>query len=100
MRNALDHAPKGSRVQIALTGNHEQVMICVEDEGPGIAADQRERLLAPFTTGDTTGRTRRTGGGLGLALVKQAADEHGGKLTIDDSPQLGGARIRLDLPRP
>ncbi len=100
VRNALDHAPKGSRVQIALTGNHEQVMICVEDEGPGIAADQRERLLAPFTTGDTTGRTRRTGGGLGLALVKQAADEHGGKLTIDDSPQLGGARIRLDLPRP
>lgn len=100
VRNALDHAPQGSRIQITLMGDESRVQISVEDEGPGIPLAQRERVLAPFTTCDTPGRTRRTGGGLGLALVKQAADEHGGSMRIDDSPSLGGARVSLDLPRP
>jgi two-component system OmpR family sensor kinase len=69
----------------------------VEDDGPGIPPDQRERVFDRFHRTDS-GRGRAAGGaGLGLAIVRAIADAHGGKVTASASPE-GGARIVLELP--
>jgi signal transduction histidine kinase len=99
VRNALDHAPAGSRVLVHLQGSAEGWTLEVEDAGPGIPARDRERVLRPFEVGHSARRTRRTGGGLGLALVAQAATAHGGGVDIGESP-LGGALVRVTIPRP
>jgi nitrogen fixation/metabolism regulation signal transduction histidine kinase len=65
----------------------------VDDDGPGIAADLRERIFEPYFT------TKQDGTGLGLAIVKKIVVEHGGTITIADAPSLPGARIAIRLPR-
>jgi len=75
----------------------DRVRFLVEDDGPGIPPDQRERVFDRFHRTDS-GRGRAAGGaGLGLAIVRAIADAHGGKVTASASPQ-GGARIVLELP--
>ena len=70
----------------------------VEDDGPGIPADQRERVFDRFHRTDAA-RDRASGGtGLGLAIVRAIADAHGGAVAAGRSPE-GGARIELELPR-
>ena len=68
------------------------VVVQVDDNGPGIAEDRRERVFEPYET------SRKSGTGLGLAIVKKIVLDHGGEIWIDASP-LGGARFRLRLPR-
>ena len=68
-----------------------EVLIAVSDEGPGLDAKLAERLFDPFVTG------RAAGTGLGLALVKRVAEEHGGRISLDNRTQ-GGARAELRLP--
>ena len=70
----------------------------VEDDGPGIPADQRERVFDRFHRTDAA-RDRASGGaGLGLAIVRAIAEAHGGAGGAGRSPE-GGARIELELPR-
>lgn len=69
----------------------DEVEICVDDNGPGIAADERERVFDAF-------HTTKTGGmGMGLAICSSVAQAHGGQLQALVS-QLGGCRIRVSLP--
>ena len=69
----------------------------VDDDGPGIDPDDRERVFERFTRLDD-GRARDAGGlGIGLAIVKAVAEQHGGTVTIDDAP-IGGARFVVHLP--
>jgi two-component system, OmpR family, sensor kinase len=97
--NAIEHTTPGSgvvrmRVQ-ALAG--ERVRFLVEDDGPGIPLDQRERIFHRFHRTDAA-RDRASGGtGLGLAIVRAIADAHGGSVSAADSTE-GGARIELELP--
>ena len=97
--NAIDHtaAEHGLvrlRVQ-ALPGR--RICFLVEDDGPGIPLDQRERVFHRFHRTDAA-RDRASGGtGLGLAIVSAIADAHGGTVTADSSPE-GGARFTLELP--
>jgi two-component system OmpR family sensor kinase len=97
--NAIDHtaAERGlvrMRVE-AVPG--ERIRFLVEDDGPGIPADQRERVFHRFHRIDAA-RDRASGGtGLGLAIVRAIADAHGGTVTAGQSPE-GGARIELELP--
>jgi two-component system sensor histidine kinase PrrB len=67
----------------------------VEDDGPGVPAQERERLLEPFTRGrDTTA----PGTGLGLAIVAQQVALHGAELSLGDAPSLGGLAVEVRLP--
>jgi signal transduction histidine kinase len=73
------------------------VTFAVEDDGPGIPADQRSRIFDRFHRTDSA-RTRASGGaGLGLAIVKAVAEAHGGSVAIGDS-RLGGARVSFRVP--
>ena len=75
----------------------ERVRFVVEDDGPGIPAEQRERVFDRFHRTDAA-RDRASGGtGLGLAIVRAIADAHGGSVSAGESPE-GGARFELELP--
>ena len=83
--NALQFAPKGSEVEIALGAAHGRITIEVRDRGPGIPAEQRERIFEMFVT------TRPEGTGLGLFLARTAIQRCGG--TIEALPRPGGGTI-------
>lgn len=92
LENAMQASPAGSTVRlVAQAGTGPFVAFRVEDEGPGIAAEGRERLFDPFYT------TRAEGSGLGLAIVKQVADAHGGWVEVESTPGKG-SRFSLFLP--
>ena len=72
--------------------------ICVEDDGPGIPEEDRQRIFDAFARLDDS-RTRASGGyGLGLSIVSRIAYWFGGEVTIDQSPSLGGARFTMTWP--
>lgn len=72
--------------------------VAVEDDGPGIAEKDRERVFQPFTRLDDS-RTRASGGyGLGLSIVSRIAFWFGGQITVDRSEALGGARFVMSWP--
>src|SRR3954451_14677858 len=99
VRNLVDNAARhaNARVAVELTTDDGRVDLTVDDDGPGIALDDRERVFHRFTRLDD-GRARDSGGlGLGLSMVKAITEQHGGTVTIDDAP-LGGARLRVRLP--
>ena len=79
---------------VALEHGDGHVLLRVDDDGSGIAAAERPRLLEPFTRGTGAGAG---GTGLGLAIVAQQAALHGGTLTLGDAP-LGGLRAEVRLP--
>jgi two-component system sensor histidine kinase HydH len=90
--NALHILPPGGHVRVALGGDADTVSIELDDNGPGIAPAERQRIFEPFVY-------RREGGlGLGLAIVKQIVTAHGGDITVETA-NLGGARFRIRLPR-
>jgi two-component system, OmpR family, sensor kinase len=97
--NAIAHtsAPDG-RVRLgARRVGADRVAFLVDDDGPGIPAEHRERVFERFHRTDAA-RARVTGGaGLGLAIVRAIADAHRGQVSADVSPE-GGAELRLELP--
>jgi signal transduction histidine kinase len=99
VRNLLDNAARhaDSRVAVELRTSDDVVELAVDDDGPGIPFDDRERVFERFTRLDD-GRARDAGGlGLGLAMVKAITEQHGGTVIVEDST-LGGARLRVRLP--
>ena len=99
LRNAIEHTAVGDglvRMSVFARGEHH-VSFVVEDDGPGIPADQREQVFRRFHRTDNA-RDRASGGtGLGLAIVRAVADAHGGSVSASESAE-GGARIELELP--
>lgn len=92
-RNAVQATEAGSTVRLELTEEDGQVLLAVEDQGPGVPADVRDQIFEPFFT------TKEKGTGLGLALVQRAAEVHGGRVRCSEAPG-GGARFEIRLPRP
>jgi signal transduction histidine kinase len=76
----------------------DMLVLTIDDKGPGISPDQRERVLQPFVRLEES-RNRNTGGaGLGLAIAQKAAESHGGSLAISEAPGGGGTRVSVRLP--
>jgi two-component system sensor histidine kinase SenX3 len=99
--NAVRYAPDGTRVTVAIRQVNEPpgpiAEISVSDEGPGIAAAERQRIFERFYRIDSA-RSRETGGtGLGLAIVKHVAAGHGGEATVW-SDEGTGSTFTLRLP--
>lgn len=95
--NAIDWTPRGGRVRVEIRGEAHDVVVTVDDSGPGVPVDQRQHICEPFVRGPAPPR-RRIGYGLGLAIARAAVVEHGGELTVATSP-FGGARFRLTFQR-
>jgi two-component system, OmpR family, sensor histidine kinase PrrB len=94
LANAALHGRPGGRVAVELDRDDGHVLLRVDDDGAGVPATERPRLLEPFTRGAGAGAE---GTGLGLAIVAQQAALHGGTLTLGDAP-LGGLRAEVRLP--
>ena len=98
LRNAVVHGGEPPVVDVRLQpGEGGRVVLTVEDNGPGIAAEDRERVFEPF---ERAGDAGRPGSGLGLALVAQQAARHRAQVTIEDGERLGGARFVIAFPSP
>jgi signal transduction histidine kinase len=95
MENAATHARARAAVGIAELDGH--VVLAVEDDGPGIDPEDRERALERFVRLDGA-RDRKTGGaGLGLSIVREVTRAHGGSVALGES-SLGGLLVRIELP--
>lgn len=95
--NAAHH---GSRVALLVRLRHKAVEFIVEDNGPGIPEADRARAIQPFTRLDSARNQDRGGNvGLGLSIALDVARGHGGSLDLGESPELGGLRAILRLPR-
>ncbi|MCG8565898.1 MAG: ATP-binding protein [Desulfobacterales bacterium] len=96
IRNGLRHAR--SRVTVVLEPGTKEIALHVDDDGPGIPEEMREKVFVPFFRLDGS-RNRSSGGyGLGLAIAGRIVAWHGGGIRIFESAQ-GGARFTLCLPR-
>lgn len=97
--NLLDNAAKwgapGSTVTVRLLAGDEVARISVDDQGPGIAEADREHVFDRFWRAEES-RTM-PGSGLGLSIVRQVAERHGGRVHAEEAPG-GGARLVLELP--
>ncbi|MGX7896372.1 ATP-binding protein [Tsuneonella sp. HG222] len=98
LRNLVGNAVRyGEKAEISLDVDGAWAVVVVDDVGPGIAADQIDAMLEPFTRGDAS-RNRATGGaGLGLTIARAIASQHGGRLVLANRPT-GGLRAELRLP--
>lgn len=102
LTNLIDNAVKyggGAHVQLKDTGQF--LMITVEDNGPGIPADQIDEVFAPFYRVEQS-RNQETGGiGLGLSVAQTVVQAHGGEITLANrrEGELGGLRVSVQLPR-
>ncbi len=92
--NLVENAQRfSSQVELSVTRSRDLVRIFVDDHGPGIPVDERERVFDRFYTTDGD----RQGTGLGLAIVRAVAEAHGGSAYATEAPG-GGARFVLELP--
>ncbi|MBZ2209889.1 ATP-binding protein [Massilia soli] len=101
MRNLIDNAikytPADGKVDVEVRASGDGAVLTVEDSGPGVAPEERDRVFDRFyrIAGSEAG-----GSGIGMAIVKAIADRHGAKLVLDQSERLGGLRVRVEFPGP
>jgi len=98
LRNLIGNALRyGRKANVSLERQGSEAVITVEDEGPGIPQTELARMVEPFARGEGS-RNRATGGaGLGLAIARAIAEQHGGRLVLANRAQ-GGLRVELRLP--
>jgi signal transduction histidine kinase len=93
LSNAFRWTPEGGRVQLTLSAENGSVSVAVADNGPGIGAEEQERIFRPFWSRDGSGT------GLGLAIARELAVALGGRIDLQSEPGLG-SRFELVLPAP
>jgi len=89
--NAMQSMPDGGKIHVAISSNEKNVIIHFEDEGLGISEDILDKIWDPFFT------TKEKGTGLGLGIVKNIVESHGGRVDINNR-SVGGARVTVEIP--
>src|SRR5215217_2781903 len=96
LANAARHTDPGTPIWVRVAPGDRGALLCVDDAGPGIPAEERESIFRPFNRG-LGGATYAPGSGVGLALVAQLASLHDGHAWVEDRAG-GGASFRVLLP--
>jgi two-component system sensor histidine kinase KdpD len=94
LENAAKFAPTGSLIAVETAQRQDMVEVRVEDRGPGIPPQDRERVFEPFVRGEGH---PNSGTGLGLSIARAIVEAHGGNIMIEDTPG-GGATVLFTLP--
>jgi signal transduction histidine kinase len=95
LENAVKYTPAGCVIYLGAREEDGMVMMWVQDTGPGIPPNERERIFDKFTR--LHGRGGPKGLGLGLAFCRLAVEAHGGKIWVEDGPE-SGACFKFTLP--
>ena len=99
LNNLIENAVKyGKNATIIVQDEEAQLVLKVEDEGPGIPAEEQENVFAPFYRIENS-RNRNSGGtGLGLSIARNIAQDHGGNITCRNL-ETSGLQVSVTLPR-
>ena len=97
LSNAIKFSPKGAQIELALQAFDEDIVISVEDAGPGMSEDEIARIGEPFAQGASARLTEERGSGLGLALVSSLTELHDGSFEIESEGE--GTLVSVTLPR-
>ncbi len=95
--NAVNHAAQGRWIGVSAAACAEGVEVRVCDRGPGIPSEERRRIFEPFYRGEKTRAGRIRGTGLGLTVVQETVERHGGAVTVRSAPG-EGAQFTVRLP--
>lgn len=98
--NALRYTPRGGTVTVSVGCGHRVAWLAVADNGPGIAADERERVFDRFSRGRGEPAMDTTGSGLGLSIVRRIAVMHGATVGLGAGLNGGGLEVRMNFPYP
>jgi signal transduction histidine kinase len=99
IHNAVKYSPVGEAVSVRiLNGNAGQVTVEVQDRGPGIPPEDRDRVFERFYRVDKSRNREYGGAGLGLSIAKWAIEVQGGTIGLDSATG-GGCTFRISLPR-
>jgi signal transduction histidine kinase len=88
-----DYRKDGGTIVVRTRRHGDEMLLDIEDNGPGISAEHQERLFDPFFTTKDVGE----GTGLGLSITHNIVAAHGGRIDVDSKPG-HGARFRIHLP--
>lgn len=95
--NAVKFSPLGSAVDVCVTPEDGRVLLAVKDHGPGIPAEERDKLFRPFARTRVRSTAGEKGTGLGLAIVKRIIEGHGGEIHVESEAGRGSAFL-VSLP--
>ncbi len=95
--NAVRHTPRGGRIAMRAALAGDEVVLIVEDSGPGIPAEHVPHVFDRFYRVDPARDARSGGSGLGLSIVRAVVEQHGGRVSATNGA-MGGARFELRLP--
>jgi two-component system OmpR family sensor kinase len=97
VRNALVHTPQLTPIEVAVATDDSVGRVSVADHGPGLAADDIEKIFEPFYRADPSRSRDRGGAGLGLSIVSAVVSAHGGQVRVRQT-EGGGATFEVELP--
>lgn len=96
--NAVKYGPAGQTVTLTVSATPEGgARFTVTDQGPGVPRSERERIWRPFERGAAAGARAAGGSGIGLTVVREIAERHGGSVGVQEA-EGGGAAFRVDFP--
>ncbi|HEU0301846.1 MAG TPA: HAMP domain-containing sensor histidine kinase, partial [Longimicrobium sp.] len=95
--NAARYGPRGQTVQVGVAIAGFAVRVWVADEGPGVPREERARIWEPYRRLERDAESATGGSGIGLAVVRDLVELHGGRAWVEDAPG-GGARFVVEIP--
>jgi signal transduction histidine kinase len=95
--NAVKYGPAGQTITVTSEVNGDRARVSVEDQGPGIPHEERQRVWEPYVRLSREAESSTGGSGIGLSVVRELVNLHGGRTRVEGAPG-GGARVVIELP--